>query len=89
MQNSDRYDPSEYIIEQLQDYDDIELVKPWQRYFVWFGPFVSISVFIAYGSYFGYRVWCNYTFRRAHGGLSSAHGFSSRPREFVLVRASH
>jgi hypothetical protein len=71
MRNSDRYNSTEYVIEQLHDYDDIDLVKPWQRYLVWLHPIVSCSVFLTYGAYFGYRVWCNRSFRKVHGGLSS------------------
>jgi hypothetical protein len=72
MRNCERYDSSEYAIEQLHEYDDVDLVKTWHRYFIWLHPIVSCSVFLTYGAYFGYRVWCNWSYRQVQGGLNSA-----------------
>lgn len=69
---NERYDLSEYTIEQLSIYDDIDLVKPWQRKMTYIQPFFICIVFIAYAAYFGYRVWCNYQFRVVNGGLAEA-----------------
>lgn len=69
---SDRYDLSEYEIEQLSEYDDIDLVKPWHRKLILIHPFVILWVFFAYAAYYGYRVWCNYQYRLVYGGLAEA-----------------
>jgi hypothetical protein len=69
---SDRYDPSEFVIEQLSEYDDIDLVKPWHRKLILIHPIVIVWVFLTYAAYYGYRVWCNYQFRLVHGGLAEA-----------------
>jgi hypothetical protein len=69
---SDRYDASEYVIEQLSEYDDIDLVKPWHRKLILIHPVVIVWVFLTYAAYYGYRVWCNYQFRLVHGGLNEA-----------------
>jgi hypothetical protein len=69
---SDRYDLSEYIIEQLSDYDDIDLVKPWHRKLILIHPIVIVWVFFTYAAYYGYRVWCNYQYRVVYGGLAEA-----------------
>jgi hypothetical protein len=67
---SDRYDASEYRIEQLSEYDDIDLVKPWQRKLILIHPIVIVWVFLTYAAYYGYRVWCNYQYRLVFGGLA-------------------
>jgi hypothetical protein len=69
---SDRYDASEYIIEQLSDHDDVDLVKPWHRKLMLIHPFVIAWVFVTYAAYYGYRVWCNYQYRLVLGGLAEA-----------------
>jgi hypothetical protein len=69
---SDRYDASEYVIEQLSEYDDIDLVKPWHRKLIMIHPIVIVWVFFTYAAYYGYRVWCNYQFRLVYGGLNEA-----------------
>ena len=69
---SDRYDASEYVIEQLSEYDDIDLVKPWHRTLILIHPVVIVWVFLTYAAYYGYRVWCNYQFRLVYGGLAEA-----------------
>ncbi|KAG4415720.1 hypothetical protein IFR04_011133 [Cadophora malorum] len=69
---SDIYDDAEYTIEELATYDDIDIVRPWQRRLIQLQPFVGILVFATYGVYYGYRVWCNYQFRIRFGGLGSA-----------------
>lgn len=68
----DRYDVSEYHIEQLSVYDDIDMVKPWHRKLILIHPFVIILVFATYSAYYGYRVWCNYQYRIRVGGLAEA-----------------
>lgn len=68
----ERYDPSEYNIEQLSEYDDVDLVKPWHRWLIMIHPIVIAWVFITYAAYYGYRVWCNYQYRRLYGGLNEA-----------------
>lgn len=67
-----RYDLSEYTIEQLAEYDDVDLVKPWHRKLILIHPFVIAWVFVTYAAYYGYRVWCNYQFRLVKGGLADA-----------------
>jgi hypothetical protein len=69
---SDRYDASEYVIEQLSEYDDIDLVKPWHRKLIMIHPVVIVWVFLTYAAYYGYRVWCNYQYRLVYGGLNEA-----------------
>jgi hypothetical protein len=69
---NDRYDASEYHIEQLSEYDDIDLVKPWHRILILIHPVVIVWVFLTYAAYYGYRVWCNYQFRLTYGGLDEA-----------------
>lgn len=69
---SHRYDLSEYVIEQLSEYDDVDLVKPWHRKLILIHPFVIAWVFITYAAYYGYRVWCNYQYRVVYGGLAEA-----------------
>jgi hypothetical protein len=69
---SDRYDLSEYVIEQLSEYDDIDLVKPWHRKLIMIHPIVIVWVFFTYAAYYGYRVWCNYQYRLVFGGLAEA-----------------
>ncbi|KAH7082723.1 nucleotide-diphospho-sugar transferase [Paraphoma chrysanthemicola] len=69
---SDRYETSEYVIEQLSEYDDIDLVKPWHRKLILLHPVVIVWVFLTYAAYYGYRVWCNYQFRLTYGGLDEA-----------------
>ncbi|KAH4601907.1 hypothetical protein HBH82_167390 [Parastagonospora nodorum] len=69
---SDRYEPGEYVIEQLSEYDDVDLVKPWQRKLILIHPIVIVWVFLTYVAYYGYRVWCNYQFRVVYGGLAEA-----------------
>lgn len=69
---SDRYDPSEYTIEQLSEYDDVDLVKPWHRKLILLHPVVIVWVFLTYAAYYGYRVWCNYQYRLVYGGLNEA-----------------
>jgi hypothetical protein len=69
---NERYDLSEYEIEQLSEYDDIDLVKPWHRTLIMLHPFVIVWVFLTYAAYYGYRVWCNYQYRLVRGGLSEA-----------------
>lgn len=69
---NERYDLADYTIEELSIYDDIDIVKPWQRRMALIHPFSICVVFIAYSAYFGYRVWCNYQFRRVYGGLAEA-----------------
>jgi len=69
---SDRYDASEYIIEQLSEYDDIDMVKSWHRKLILIHPIVIVWVFITYAAYYGYRVWCNYQYRLVYGGLDEA-----------------
>lgn len=69
---SDRYDASEYRIETLSEYDDVDLVKPWHRKLIMLHPIVILWVFFAYAAYYGYRVWCNYQYRLAYGGLNEA-----------------
>jgi hypothetical protein len=69
---SDRYDPSEYVIEQLSEYDDVDIVKPWHRKLILIHPIVIVWVFFTYAAYYGYRVWCNYQYRVVYGGLAEA-----------------
>jgi hypothetical protein len=69
---SDRYDPSEFVIEQLSEYDDVDLVKPWHRKLILIHPIVIVWVFLTYAAYYGYRIWCNYQFRLVYGGLAEA-----------------
>jgi hypothetical protein len=69
---SDRYNAAEYVIEQLSEYDDIDLVKPWHRKLIMAHPIVIVWVFLTYAAYYGYRVWCNYQFRLVFGGLNEA-----------------
>lgn len=69
---SDRYDLGDYIIEQLSEYDDVDIVKPWHRKLMMMHPFVIVWVFLTYAAYYGYRVWCNYQFRLVYGGLNEA-----------------
>jgi hypothetical protein len=69
---SDRYDASEYVIEQLSEHDDVDLVKPWHRKLILIHPIVIVWVFLTYAAYYGYRVWCNYQFRVVYGGLAEA-----------------
>lgn len=69
---SDRYEASEYIIEHLSEYDDIDLVKPWHRKMILIQPVVIVWVFLTYAAYYGYRVWCNYQYRLVYGGLDEA-----------------
>jgi hypothetical protein len=69
---NERYDLADYTIEELSIYDDIDIVKPWQRKMSLVQPFFICWVFIAYSAYFSYRVWCNYQFRRVNGGLAEA-----------------
>jgi len=69
---SDRYEPGEYVIEQLSEYDDVDLVKPWKRKLILIHPIVIVWVFLTYAAYYGYRVWCNYQFRVVYGGLAEA-----------------
>lgn len=69
---SDRYDLSEFVIEQLSEYDDIDLVKPWHRKLILIHPIVIVWVFLTYAAYYGYRVWCNYQYRLVYGGLTEA-----------------
>jgi hypothetical protein len=69
---SDRYDLIEYVIEQLSEYDDIDLVKPWHRKLILIHPIVIVWVFFTYAAYYGYRVWCNYQYRLVYGGLAEA-----------------
>jgi hypothetical protein len=68
----DRYDLSEYNIEQVSEYDDIDIVKPWHRKLILIHPLVIVVVFAAYSAYYGYRVWCNYQYRLVRGGLAEA-----------------
>lgn len=69
---SHRYDPGDYVIEQLSVYDDCDLVKPWHRKLILIHPFVIAWVFSMYAAYYGYRIWCNYQFRKVYGGLADA-----------------
>jgi hypothetical protein len=69
---SDRYDLRDYVIEQLSEYDDIDLVKPWQRKLILVQPIMIVWVLITYSAYYGYRVWCNYQFRLVYGGMTEA-----------------
>lgn len=69
---SDRYDAREYHIEQLSEYDDVDLVKPWHRVLIMIHPIVIVWVFLTYAAYYGYRVWCNYQFRLMYGGMDEA-----------------
>jgi hypothetical protein len=69
---SDRYEPGEYVIEQLSEHDDVDLVKPWKRKLILIHPIVIVWVFLTYAAYYGYRVWCNYQFRVVYGGLAEA-----------------
>ncbi|KAL2067572.1 hypothetical protein VTL71DRAFT_1997 [Oculimacula yallundae] len=66
------YDKSEYTIEEVAPFDDIDVVKPWKRKLILFQPIVGILVFAAYGVYYGYRVWCNYQYRTHFGGRANA-----------------
>ena len=68
----DRYDLGEYVIEQLSEYDDVDLVKPWHRKLILIHPIVIVWVFLTYAAYYGYRVWCNYQYRLTYGGLDEA-----------------
>jgi hypothetical protein len=69
---SERYEPGEYVIEQLSEYDDVDLVKPWHRKLILLHPIVIVWVFLTYAAYYGYRVWCNYQFRLVYGGMNEA-----------------
>lgn len=69
---SHRYDGSGYLIEQLSEYDDADLVKPWHRKLMLIHPFVIAWVLVTYAAYYGYRVWCNYQYRLIRGGLAEA-----------------
>lgn len=69
---SHRYHLSDYHIEELSEYDDVDIVKKWHRTLMLFHPFVIAWLFMTYSAYFGYRVWCNYQYRLIHGGLAEA-----------------
>jgi hypothetical protein len=69
---NERYDFADYTIEELSIYDDIDIVKPWQRRLSLVQPFSICFVFLAYSAYFSYRVWCNYQYRLVYGGLAEA-----------------
>lgn len=69
---SDRYDMSEYVIEQLSEFDDVDMVKPWHRKLIMIHPIVIVWVFLTYAAYYSYRVWVNYQFRLTYGGLDEA-----------------
>lgn len=69
---SDRYNLNEYEIVTLDKYDDVDIVKTWHRKLIMFHPIVILWVFFAYAAYYGYRVWCNYQYRLAYGGLNEA-----------------
>lgn len=69
---SDWYDLREYSIEQLSEYDDDGIVKPWHRTLIMIQPIVVAWVFITYAVCYSYRIWCNYQFRLQYGGLADA-----------------
>jgi hypothetical protein len=69
---SESYANGEYTIEELAPHDDEDMVRPWQRKLILYHPIITICVFLSYGAYFGYRVWCNYQYRLKYGGLADA-----------------
>jgi hypothetical protein len=69
---NERYELAQYVIEQLSEYDDADLVKPWHRTLILLHPIVIVWVFMTYAAYYGYRVWCNYQYRLVRGGLNEA-----------------
>jgi hypothetical protein len=64
MRFSQPYNSKEYNIEKTADYDDIETVKPWQRWMISLQPIIGIMSLGTYAIYFTYRFLDNYPFRK-------------------------